>query len=250
MYKIIICLWLSYGLSAFGTAMAQTKMKENRFEGYVITAEGAKNNVVIEVEDVKYPWAFNHDVRYFDRSLLKSGARIKREDKKPCVPGEVVEFGFGTRKFVYINHYVMDKGDKNIAVTALNKFKGDKNTDFFGEVVKDGKIQVVTFFNKPDIGDDDFENPEKMESYMAESKQTSDILMSKNGSKAKSVNDLNFDEFFVDCPEVVKKYSSGQYELKPPKSIKSRVQKKVVLGESLQKAVNEILDDYEKMCKK
>ncbi len=225
----------------------QIKLRPNQYEGYILMADSRKKDIIIEVEDAGLPWTFQEKVKYFDKSLA-TGVRIKRENKKDIIPGEVVEYGFGARKFIYVNHHVKDKKDKNIVSSAFSKFKDEKNSDFFIEVIKDDKIQVLIFYVAPKISDEDYENDDIMDKYKKTSEATFDILLSKKDTKPTSVSDINFKSFFADCLFVVKKFEDGKYEIKPSKGLNVFFTKGGLGGSELLSAVNFILKDYADNC--
>ena len=227
--------------------LAQINLRPNQYEGYVMMSDSIKKEMIIEVEDAKLPWAFQEKVRYFDKSLA-TGSRVKREVKKDCIPGEVIEYGIGGRKFMYINHHIKDKKDKNIASSAISKFKDDKNSDFFAEVIKEGKIKVLILYPRPEISEDDYENDTIMDQYKKTSEATFDLLLSKIDQKPKSVNDINFKGFFKDCLFIVKKFEDEKYTIGPKKGLNVIMLKDRLAGPELRSAVELILQDYRDNC--
>ncbi len=227
--------------------LAQVKLRPNQYEGYIILNDLTKKEVIIEVEDANLPWTFQEKVRYFDKSLA-TGLRVKRENKKDCLPGEIVEYGFGARKFMCVNHYVKDSKDKNIISSTISKVKNDKNTDFFAEVIYDKKITAFVFYVAPEIADEDYDDLATMDKYKQTSESEFDILLSQKNMKPKSVSDINFKNFFIDCPVVLKKFEAGQYEIKPSKGLDVAKVKKGLAGPKLKAAVDVILLDYATMC--
>lgn len=228
---------------------AQIKLKANQMEGYVISSESSRKEVIIEVEDINFPWAFQQNVKYYDKSLL-AGGRVKREDKKLCVPGVIVEFGTQKRKFIFVNHSAKVSSNKNKLNAAISKFKEDENTDFFSEVIHDGKIQLLKFYNIPEISDADYDNEAIIQTCINDSNEKFDILLAKKGFSPKSVSDLNFNKFFDECPAVLNKFEHGEYVIKPSKGLKAFFGKEGLSGLKLEMAVNEIIQDYEENCGK
>ncbi|MBC7884702.1 MAG: hypothetical protein H7X99_04465, partial [Saprospiraceae bacterium] len=150
---------------------AQKSLKPNQFEGYIISSDSVRKEVIIEIENNNFPWSFQENVKFFDKSLL-SNSRIKREDKKVCLPGEYIEYGYAGKKYVYVNYYVKSKEEDNILKSTYGKIKGDKNTDFFAEVFKDGKLFLMKFYLPPVISDEDYEDDAKLQQYVDESNTT------------------------------------------------------------------------------
>ena len=88
--------------------------------------DGTRKEGIIEVEDHTFPWAFQENIRTFDKSLL-GNSRIKREQKTLITAGDIIEYGFAGKRFVHVSYYV--KGDKedNKLKSAFGKFKDEKN---------------------------------------------------------------------------------------------------------------------------
>ncbi len=228
-------------------SIAQKTTRENQFEGYVITSDMVKSDVAIEVEDIHQPWSFQENIKYFDKVLL-TGARVKRELKKLCIPGEIIEYGFAGRKFVYVNYYV--KGNEELLTSTLSKIKGDKNTDYFAEVIKEGKVSLLRFYQPPVIAEEDNYNEELMKEYIEASSMGYDILVARPGQKAQSIEDVGFKGFFEDCDFVVKKYEAERYKMKPSKGLKALLKSDRLSGIKLETAARSILADYDAHCAK
>lgn len=233
-------------------AICQGKSRTNQFEGYIITADSLRKEVAIEVEDIKQPWSFQQEVRYFDKALLQGG-RVKREQKKECLPGEVIEYGFQDRKFVHVQYYIKGADEDNKFKETFGKFKGEKNIDFFAEVLRSDAVSVAKFHIPPVIADDDYDSDEKMESHIKTCTEQYDLLVFRKGVKPISISDVSFKEFFADCPFVLKKYDEERYKLKPVKGIKAGIKSVFspdkLMGIKLMTAVDGILADYDTKCK-
>ncbi|MBK9735372.1 MAG: hypothetical protein IPO92_10540 [Saprospiraceae bacterium] len=215
MKHINIALFLLFVISASG----QKALKPNQFEGYTISFDGVRTDGIIEIADINQPWDFQEKVKFFDKSLL-AHSRIKREDKIVVTPGEIVEYGINGKRYVHVHYYVKSKGEDNIFKSTLGKIKDEKITDFFAEVYKDGKISWMKFYLPPTISEEDEDSEETMKEYIETSLATYEILVSKEGEKPKSLEDINVGDFFSDCELIGKKYSEGKYKMKPNKSIK------------------------------
>jgi hypothetical protein len=233
--------------------MGQSKGRDNQFLGYIITVDSVRREVAIEVEDIKQPWSFQQDVKYFDKNLL-NGSRVKRELKKDCIPGEVIEYGFQDRRFIYVQYYIKGADEDNRLKEAFGKFKGEKNIDFFAELIQQGEVSAARFHIPPQIGEDDVENAEVMQEHIDKCKDEFDILISRKGFTPVSISDVSFKDFFLDCPIVVKKYEEKRYKIQPATGIKDRVvsifNPDKLMGDKLQIAVNTIMRDYQNLCKK
>lgn len=232
---------------------SQNKIRDNQFSGYIITADSAKKDVAIEVEDSKQPWSFQQDVRYFDKGLL-NGSRVKRELKKECVPGEVIEYGFQNRRFVHVRYYIKGADEDNRLKEAIGKFKDEKNIDFFAEVTQEGEVSAARFHIPPIIGEDDIDQADVMQEHIDKCREEFDILIFRKGFSPVSISDVSFEKFFFDCPVVVKKYEEKRYKIQPAKGIRDRVvsifNPEKLMGDKLQIAVNTIMRDYQNLCKK
>jgi len=229
------------------TANAQ-KTKDNQMTGYIIMADGTKTEVGLEVEDASQPWTYQDGIKYFDKTLL-TGARIKRELKKVLMAGEVVEYGFGTKKYVHIHYLPKSKGSDAIKTT-MDKIKGEKNMEFFAEVIRDGDIRLLRFYQPPTITDEDYDNPESIAEMTKESKETYDILIDKVGEKAKSIEEINYKSFFEGCAFVIKKFEDKRYKIQPSSGIKKLLKSDGLSGTKLETAANAVLDDYQQKCGK
>jgi hypothetical protein len=239
---LIFCLNISL-------ASAQKANTENRFEGYILYADGTKKEGIIEVEDSSFPWTFQENIKFFDKSLLAAG-RVKREQKTNCIPGEVIEYGFSDRKFIHVSYYVKGSDEDNILKSSFGKFKGEKNTDFFAEIYRPGNVSLLKFFIPPTLTDEDYDDAELMKKHAEESKTSYDILITRPGEKPKSIDDISVKGFFKDCPFVVDKYNDGKYKIKPGKSLKAMFKSEKLPGIKMEDAANDILSDYETHCNK
>ena len=236
-------------IKTFGvlTANAQ-KPKDNQMAGYIIMADGTRSEVGLEVEDASQPWTYQDGVKYFDKNLL-TGGRIKRELKKVLMAGEVVEYGFGNKKYVHIHYLPKTKGSDAIKTT-MDKIKGEKNMEFFAEVIRDGDIRLLRFYQPPIITDEDYDNPESIAEMTKESIETYDILIDKVGEKAKSIEEINYKSFFEGCSFVTKKFEDKRYKIQPSSGIKKLLKSDSLSGIRLENAANAILDDYQQKCGK
>lgn len=239
---LIFCLNISL-------ASAQKANTENRFEGYIIYADGSRKDGIIEVEDSTFPWAFQENIKFFDKSLLTAG-KIKRDQKTNCIPGEIIEYGFSERKFVHVSYYVKGPDEDNVLKSSFGKFKGEKNTDYFAEIYKPGKVSLLKFYIPPILTDEDYDDAELMKKHVEQSKTSFDILITKSDEKPKSIDDISIKGFFKDCPYVLDKYSNGKYKIKPGKSLKAMFKSEKLPGVKLEEAANDILSDYESHCSK
>jgi hypothetical protein len=228
---------------------AQPVLRENQFEGYVISEDSARTEVIIEVEDHTYPWAYQQDVMFFDKSKV-TGTRVKREEKKFCLPGEYIEYGFNGRRFVAIQYYVASKGEDNAIKSAIGKFKSEKNTDFFAEVVREGRVSLLKFHIPPVISDEDYDDPKIMEDFIKESADGYDILVRSDILGPKAIQDADFEKYFEGCAFVLKKYDEGRYTIKPSKGLKGLLASNALSGQKLLQAAERVLGDYDQRCNK
>lgn len=228
------------------SAVSQVKLKENQKEGYIISADGTRTEVAIEVEDPTQPWTFQSDVRYYDRALL-TGARIKRELKNIAYPGEIIEYGFENRRFLHVNYYVKGK-DEDVFTSTVEKIKGDKATDYFAEVIHDGKIQLLRFYVPPVIVEGDYENEEVMSAYTKESEAGYDIIIKKDGVGTKAIQEMNVKVFFEDCPIILNRFEKNLYKIKPKSGIKKLLSDDTIYGIKLENAAMTVIRDYENKC--
>jgi hypothetical protein len=228
---------------------AQLKLRDNQFEGYVISEDSTRTEVIIEVEDSRYPWAFQQEILFFDKSKA-TGVRLKREEKKYCLPGEYIEYGFNGRRFLAIQYYVKSKGEDNAIASAIGKFKSDKNTDFFAEVVREGQVALLKFYIPPFISDEDYEDPSIIEGYIKDSENGYDILLKKFDTPAKSIQDADFEDYFKGCAFVLKKYDEGRYTIKPSKGLKGLLSSNSLFGQKLMQAAERIVNDFDQRCGK
>lgn len=229
-------------------ALCQKTLRDNQFEGYIIAFDGTRSEVAIEIEDASQPWTFQDGVKYYDKGLL-TGARVKRELKKDLIAGEIIEYGFGQRRFVHVNYLVKGKGD-DILKTSMDKIKGEKNTDYFAEIIKDGTIQLLKFYQPPVISDEDYDDAALVTKLTTESKETFDILISREGIKAKSIQEINYKTYFEDCPFVLNKFENKRYKINPTSGLKKLLKSDGISGVKLEAAAIAIIDDYNLKCLK
>lgn len=229
-------------LATFFVVMAQPVLRDNQFEGYIIDSNGEKSEVIIEVEDITQPWTFQQDIMYFDKSLA-TGSRVKREFKKHALAGDIIEYGIPNRKFIYVNYYIKEEDENNIFATKLNKFKDEKVTDFFAEVIDDRSIKVLKFY-WPIQEEDENEVPVST----TEQEIIFDILLEREGHKAQSINDISFKEFFSDCTFVFNKYKDEKYRIKPRKGLGKITRSSDLMGSKLEAATERIIQDYYTKC--
>jgi hypothetical protein len=237
---IVVLVMLHFG------AIGQAKLKDNQKEGYIITADGTKSEVAIEVEDPTQPWTFQSDVKYYDRSLL-NGTRIKREQKSDAYPGGIIEYGFDNRRFLHVNYYIKGKGE-DVFKSTVEKIKGDKATDFFAEVIHDGKIQLLKFYVPPMIAEEDYENEAVMKEYIKESEAGYDILIKKDIVGTKAIQEMNVKAYFEDCPMILNRFEKNLYKIKPKSGIKKLLSDDAMYGIKLENAALTVIRDYENKC--
>jgi hypothetical protein len=232
---------------------SQTVLKENQFEGYIVMKNGDKKEGIIEIGNISLPWSYQEDVKFFDKAVL-SKPKVKKDDKMECKPGEVIEYGIGTSKFMLVEYQNMDGSANNVnGLTAgLSALKNATQTKYFAELFREGKISVYKFYNSPPgfyatSGDAQAAN---MDALIHDCKTKYDILIEKDGEKAKSFEGISIKKFFKDCEMVVKKYDEGKYTKKPVKGLKSYVKSGMLKGEALANSANEMIVDYEANCAK
>lgn len=235
-------------LFSVAIAVGQNKLRDNQFEGYIITVDGVKSEVAIEIADANQPWTFQDDVKYYDRSLL-TGARVKRELKKNAIPGEIIEYGFANRRFIHVNYFVKSKGD-DVLKSTMDKIKGEKNTEFFAEIIKDGKVQLLKFYQPPVITDEDYDDDALVKKITDEAKENFDILIAREGQKPKSIQEISYKSFFDDCPFVVNKFENKRYKFTPVSGIKKLLKSDGLNGTKLEAAAVIVLEDYNTKCGK
>ncbi len=224
----------------------QSKIKDNQKEGYIITADGTKSEVAIEVEDPTQPWTFQSDVKYYDRSLL-NGTRIKREQKSDAYPGEIIEYGFDNRRFLHVNYYVKGKGE-DVFQSTVEKIKGDKATDYFAEVIHEGKIQLLRFYLPPVISEEDYESDEAMKKHIIDSETNYDILIRREVVGTKAIQEMNVKSYFEDCPLILNRFEKNLYKIKPKSGIKKLLSDDGLFGIKLENAAMTVIRDYETKC--
>jgi len=243
-YFITFCIFFI----TISPVFCQKTLRDNQFEGYIIAIDSTRSEVAIEIEDASQPWTFQDGVKYYDRGLL-TGARVKRELKKDLIAGEILEYGFGQRRFTHVNYLVKGKGD-DVLKTTMDKIKGEKNTDYFAEIIKDGKIQLLKFYQPPVISDEEYDDAELVAKLTTESKETFDILIAREGLKAKSIQEINYKTYFEDCPFVLNKFENKRYKINPTSGIKKFLKSDGISGMKLEAAAITIVDDYNLKCLK
>ncbi len=245
--KMRVTLFLAGIIMWSCSIFAQSHLKDNQKLGYIIDHEGNKTEVVIEVEDASFPWAFQYDLKYFDPSLL-DGTRVKRELKKELYAEEFVEYGFDDRRFLAVNYYIKDKGE-DIFQSTLGKIKGDKNTAYFAEIVHSGPIQLLRFYFPPQPDDEeDMYDEAKLKEFIKASASNYDILIYKQGQEIKPIQEINVKTYFTDCPFVLKKFDENRYKLKPKSGLKKVLGGDGLSGLKLENASMTVIRDYENKC--
>lgn len=228
--------------------LGQPQLRNHQKLAYIISSDGIRSDVAIEVDDPDQPWTFQSGIKYYDRALL-TGTRIKKELKKDLIPGEVIEYGFENKRFMYVSYYVKGKGEDILKATA-EKFKGDKNTDYFAEIVHDGKIKLLRFYIPPVISDEDYDDKSIMEKYIQDARDGYDILISREGLGTKAIQEINVKSFFEDCPFVLNKFEKELYKIKPVSGLKKLLTKNGLAGITLENAAMKVVGDYEEKCGK
>lgn len=232
--------------------IAQTELKENQFEGYIITNDGKKVEGIVEINNIKYPWSFQESILFFDKSLLEDNEKVKRKEKSKYKPGDITEYGFGDKRFVSISYNDNNTLDNNDVNETLGMIKSVTKTKYFAEVYYSGNISIYRFYSSP-TGFSVHAGEQQMkeyDEYIEKCITTYNILIEREGEKAKAFDDINIKKFFKDCSVVVKKYENNEYTKKPVKGLKSLVKDAMLRGEPLLEAVLEIVNDYEKNCSK
>lgn len=228
--------------SIFG--YSQPLLKGNQMVGYIISADGTKSEVGLEIEDETLPWTFQHDVRYFDKSLL-TGKRIKRELKTVAIPGEIVEYGFGDRRFKAVTYNLSSK-EGDILQSTLESIKGEAIKGFFAEVIHEGPITLMKFYLPPNIEDD--EDPDALKSYVSTVSKSYDILIQRGNLTAKPIQNINVNSYFEDCPFVLQKFKEKKYPFNPSSGLKKLLSKSELSGIKLENAAKKVLQDFDTKC--
>jgi len=242
-------LSLIFILSLSSQMIAQKSLKPNQYEGYTIALDGTRKEGIIEVEDHTFPWAYQENVRIFDKSL-SGNSRIKREQKTVIIAGDIIEYGYAAKRFVHVSYYVKGEKEDNKLKSTFGKFKDEKNTEFFAEVIKDGKISLLKFYFPPTISDEDYEDEAKIQKYIDDANATYDILVMRDLEKPKSIEDTSFKNFFKDCEFVTNKHETGKYKIKPDKGLKGFKDQGRLSGQKLEEATNAVMADYDTNCGK
>jgi hypothetical protein len=230
---------------------AQTELKSNQFEGYIIMSNGDRQEGIIEIKNIREPWRFQETFKFFDKSLL-SGDKVKKSEKMECKPGEVIEYGFGDKRYVLVSYTNNNQAQGNALTTGISAIKSATQTQHFAEVYREGKVSLYRFYNSPPAGYVTVgeEEAEEMKSFIEDCKKNYDILIEKGDEKAKSFEDVLVKKFFKDCPFVVEKYEDNKYTKKPVKGLKSMIKSSLLRGEPLAAAALEMVIDYEANCMK
>jgi hypothetical protein len=233
------------------SVFSQAELKENQFEGYIIQKNGTKKEGIIEIKNIRQPWSFQEPFKFFDKSLLGND-KIKKSDKMECIPGEVIEYGFGDKRYVLVNYVNNNQAEGGTLTTGLSALKNATQTKYFAEVYREGKVSLFRFYNSPPefyvtSGEDE---AAKMRDFIEDCKKNYDILIEKGEEKAKSFEQISIKKFFKDCPFVIKKYEDNLYTKKPVKGLKSMIKDSLLRGEPLAAAALEMIVDYEANCMK
>lgn len=230
---------------------SQESLKANQFEGYIIMKNGDRKEGIIEIKNIHHPWSFQETIKFFDKSLL-NGDKVKAKDKKEYSPGEVIEYGFGEKRYVLVSYTNNNQAEGGTLTSGLSALKSATQTKHFAEVYREGKVSLYRFYNSPP----DFyttsgaAEAQKMEDFIRDCKTNYDILIEKGEEKAKSFEDVSVKKFFKDCELVVKKYEDGKYTKKPVKGLKSMISAGLLRGEALAASAMEMIIDYEANCSK
>lgn len=241
-------LLIIFSFLFFTSAFSQDAMRSNQMDGYIISADGTRTEVGLEIEDEELPWTFQTDVRYFDRSLL-TGDRVRKEHKTVAEPGEVVEYGFDGRRFIAVIYNTYAQGG-NIFKNTLESIKGDGDEGYFAEVVTEGDIQLLRFYLPPEIDDEDYDSPRAMERYIKDAIKTYDILIYKDGLPIKPVQSIKIKTYFGDCDFVMKKFKDKRYKINPSTGFKKVFSGDDLSGTRLENAAKKVAEDYQSKCGK
>jgi hypothetical protein len=243
MKKVLFGMLLAFVVNVH----AQQALKDTQFEGYLIKKGGEKKEVIIEVDNLREPWKFQQDIKFFDKSQLGQ----KKIKKESCKPGDYEGYVIGTREFTVVEYAGKDAPETNELNAAMGGLKKLSKPKYFAEIDRKGKITTYKFYNSPPefyvtSGDD----IKKMDEFVEKCKREYDILLSKEGEKPVAFDELKIKKFFKECDFVVKKYEDGLYKKKPVKGLGSLIKAAMLSGQSLYDAVMEMVDDYEKECVK
>lgn len=227
----------------------QQELKKNQFEGYVVLKNGDRKEGIIEIKNVDHPWSFQEAFKFFDKSLLEND-KIKKDDKKEYKPGDVIEYGYGGKRYGLVSYTNNNQAEGNALTSGMSALKNATQTKHFAEVYREGKVSLYRFYNSPPdfyvtSGNDE---AQKMDDFIRDCKTNYDILIEKGEEKAKSFDDINVGKFFKDCDFVVKKYKNKEYTKKPVTGLKSMVKAGLLRGEPLAAAALEMIVDYEANC--
>lgn len=244
---IIFCLLAMGGLPM----MAQMELKENQFEGYVVKADGSKMEGIVEIKNIKQPWSFQETILFFDKSLLDN-EKVKKKEKTECKPGEYIEYGIQDKRYGLVSYTNMNQASGGTTTTAMSVMKATTQNKFFAEIYREGKVSLYRFYNSPPdfwvtSGD---AQAQEMESFIRDCKENFDILIEKEGEKAKAFGGITVKKFFKDCDFVVQKYEDKKYTKKPIRGLKSALSSESLRGDALANAAMEMITDYESECAK
>ncbi len=226
---------------------SQPVLKGNQMVGYIITEDGIKKEVGLEIEDETLPWTYQHDIRYFDKTLL-TGKRIKKELKTVAEPGIITEYGFGDRRFKAVTYNLSSK-EGDILQATLETIKGEAIKGFFAEVISEGPITLMKFYLPPTLTDDDYDDPEVMKKYVTSVTKSYDVLIQRGNQTAKPIQNINVNTYFEDCPFVLQKFKDKKYPINPSTGIKKLLSKSELSGIKLENAAKRVVIDFESKCK-
>ena len=194
MKKIVLLL---FTVLIFSIVSAQKDLGEFQHYATVIHLDGTEKEVIL-LQNLKYPWVYQKKISTVDKEVFESIEKIKKKNKTFYKPGDIKGYRIGTQ---------LHETQKYSDLSALGM--ASLPTDYFLEVVVNGKIKIYKFYQAPYIesGSEPLSSEELNQKFL----ENPLILIWKEGEKTRETSLVKIEKYFGDNERVMEKYAKGEY---------------------------------------
>lgn len=188
-------------------AFSQVELEANQHFGTIIFPNRSESEVVI-LENLELPWDFQKRITVVERTLFESGIKIKGKHKTTYKAKDLNGFKIGSQLY---------ETQKYSDMSSLGM--GSLSAYYFLEVLEKGKVTLYKYYQEPFV--EEGSAPVTQEELNQKFRLHPQILIYKDGEKAREVTSAKLEPYFEDNKEVMDKYNSGGYGNKPKDPEKS-----------------------------
>ncbi len=178
-------------------AFSQVELGTNEHYGTIIFPNGSESEVVI-LENLDLPWLFQKNITVVEKTLFESGIKIKGKHKTTYKAKDLKGFKIGSQLY---------ETQKYSDMSSLGM--GSLSTYYFLEVFEKGAVTLYKYYQEPYV--EEGSAPVTREELNQKFRLHPQILIYKEGEKAREVTSAKLEPYFGDNKEVMDKYNSGGY---------------------------------------